>query len=84
MLLRSTCGFPLGRGSIIERVRLAEGIAMSFDETYLLLDIGEKIASDGDAGLLPAIDKSQPRAVCGTRRMVTIRRRDRSGIVVPL
>ena len=30
----------------IERVRLADGIAMSFDETYLPLDIGEKIASN--------------------------------------
>jgi GntR family transcriptional regulator len=30
----------------IERVRLADGVAMSFDETYLPLDIGEKIASD--------------------------------------
>jgi GntR family transcriptional regulator len=28
----------------IERVRLVDGIAMSFDETYLPLDIGEKIA----------------------------------------
>lgn len=27
----------------IERVRLADGIAMSFDETYLPLDIGEKV-----------------------------------------
>ncbi|PCE27095.1 GntR family transcriptional regulator [Paraburkholderia acidicola] len=30
----------------IERVRLADGVAMSFDETYLPLDIGEKVASD--------------------------------------
>jgi GntR family transcriptional regulator len=30
----------------IERVRLANGVAMSFDETYLPLDIGEKIASN--------------------------------------
>lgn len=30
----------------IERVRLADGVAMSFDETYLPLDIGEKIASN--------------------------------------
>jgi len=30
----------------IERVRLADGVAMSFDETYLPLDIGEKIVSN--------------------------------------
>ncbi|MBA8840975.1 MULTISPECIES: GntR family transcriptional regulator [unclassified Ochrobactrum] len=30
----------------IERVRLADGIAMSFDETYLPMDIGEKIVSN--------------------------------------
>ncbi|MGY6270863.1 GntR family transcriptional regulator [Achromobacter denitrificans] len=30
----------------IERVRLADGTAMSFDETYLPLDIGEKVASN--------------------------------------
>lgn len=30
----------------IERVRLADGVAMSFDETYLPLDIGEKVASN--------------------------------------
>ena len=30
----------------IERVRLADGIAMSFDETYLPLDIGEKIVGN--------------------------------------
>jgi GntR family transcriptional regulator len=30
----------------IERVRLADGVAVSFDETYLPLDIGEKIAGD--------------------------------------
>ncbi|MFK4822419.1 GntR family transcriptional regulator [Ochrobactrum quorumnocens] len=30
----------------IKRVRLADGIAMSFDESYLPLDIGEKIASN--------------------------------------
>jgi GntR family transcriptional regulator len=29
----------------IERVRLADGVAMSFDETYLPLDIGEKVAT---------------------------------------
>ncbi|WP_430389946.1 GntR family transcriptional regulator [Dyella sp. 20L07] len=29
----------------IERVRLANGVVMSFDETYLPLDIGEKVAS---------------------------------------
>ncbi len=30
----------------IERVRLADGVAMPFDETYLPLEIGEKIASN--------------------------------------
>ncbi len=30
----------------IERVRLADGVAMSFDETYLPLDIGVKVASN--------------------------------------
>lgn len=30
----------------IERVRLADGVAISFDETYLPLEIGEKIASN--------------------------------------
>ncbi|MGV3654104.1 MAG: GntR family transcriptional regulator [Noviherbaspirillum sp.] len=30
----------------IERVRLADGVAMSFDETYLPLDIGKKIVSN--------------------------------------
>ncbi len=30
----------------IKRVRLADGIAMSFDETYLPLDIGEKVVSN--------------------------------------
>ena len=30
----------------IERVRLADGVAMSFDETYLPLEIGEKVAGD--------------------------------------
>lgn len=30
----------------IERVRLADGVALSFDETYLPLDIGEKVASN--------------------------------------
>lgn len=30
----------------IERVRLADGVAMSFDETYLPLDIGEKIVGN--------------------------------------
>lgn len=29
----------------IERVRLADGVAMSFDETYLPLEIGEKVAT---------------------------------------
>jgi GntR family transcriptional regulator len=31
---------------LIERVRLADGVAMSFDETYLPLDIGLKVASN--------------------------------------
>ncbi len=30
----------------IKRVRLVDGVAMSFDETYLPVDIGEKIASN--------------------------------------
>jgi GntR family transcriptional regulator len=30
----------------LQRVRLADGIAMSFDETYLPRDIGEKIAEN--------------------------------------
>jgi GntR family transcriptional regulator len=30
----------------IERIRLADGVAVSFDETYLPLEIGEKIATD--------------------------------------
>lgn len=30
----------------IERIRLADGVAMSFDETYLPLEIGEKLAGD--------------------------------------
>jgi GntR family transcriptional regulator len=30
----------------IERVRYADGVAMSFDETYLPLEIGEKVASN--------------------------------------
>ncbi|MGC1551121.1 MAG: GntR family transcriptional regulator [Rhodanobacter sp.] len=30
----------------IERIRLADGVAMSFDETYLPLEIGEKIANE--------------------------------------
>src|SRR5260221_3054500 len=30
----------------LQRVRLADGVAMSFDETYLPRDIGEKIASN--------------------------------------
>jgi GntR family transcriptional regulator len=30
----------------IERVRLADGVPMSFDEAYLPLDIGEKVASN--------------------------------------
>lgn len=39
----------VARGALvyrIERVRLADGVAMSFDETYLPLDIGEKVASN--------------------------------------
>lgn len=39
----------LARGAMvyrIERVRLADGVALSFDETYLPLDIGEKVASN--------------------------------------
>jgi GntR family transcriptional regulator len=40
-------GLPLGAQVYrIERVRLADGVAMSFDETYLPLEIGEKIASN--------------------------------------
>src|SRR6185437_15611561 len=40
-------GVPVGTQVYrIERVRLADGIAMSFDETYLPLDIGEKIAGN--------------------------------------
>jgi GntR family transcriptional regulator len=40
-------GLPLGSQVYrIERVRLADGVAMSFDETYLPLDIGEKIVSN--------------------------------------
>src|ERR1700740_2301801 len=30
----------------LRRVRLADGVAMSFDETYLPRDIGEKVAAD--------------------------------------
>src|SRR5690606_34042102 len=30
----------------IERVRLADGIPMSFDETYLPVEIGEKVVSN--------------------------------------
>jgi GntR family transcriptional regulator len=38
-------GLPLGAQVYrIERVRLADGVAMSFDETYLPLEIGEKVA----------------------------------------
>lgn len=39
----------VARGALvyrIERVRLADGVAMSFDETYLPLDVGEKVASN--------------------------------------
>jgi GntR family transcriptional regulator len=40
-------GVPLGAQVYrIERVRLADGVAMSFDETYLPLEIGEKVAGD--------------------------------------
>jgi GntR family transcriptional regulator len=40
-------GLPLGSPVYrIERVRLADGVAMSFDETYLPLEIGEKVASN--------------------------------------
>lgn len=40
-------GVPLG-GQVyrIERVRLADGVAMSFDETYLPLEIGERVVSN--------------------------------------
>ncbi|MES2208236.1 MAG: GntR family transcriptional regulator [Pseudomonadota bacterium] len=31
---------------LIERVRLADGVAVSFDETYLPLEIGEKVATN--------------------------------------
>jgi hypothetical protein len=31
----------------LRRVRLADGVAMSFDETYLPREIGEKVAADG-------------------------------------
>jgi GntR family transcriptional regulator len=30
----------------LQRVRLADGVAISFDETYLLREIGEKVAAD--------------------------------------
>jgi GntR family transcriptional regulator len=40
-------GVPLGAQVYrIERVRLADGVAMSFDETYLPLEIGVKVAGD--------------------------------------
>ncbi|WP_370539425.1 GntR family transcriptional regulator [Achromobacter sp. UMC46] len=39
----------------IDRLRLADGIAMSFDETYLPLDIGEKIVSN-DLDVEPIFD----------------------------
>lgn len=41
--LALTAGTPVVR---IERVRLADGVAISFDETYLPRDIGEKIMAD--------------------------------------
>lgn len=37
---------PGARVYRIERVRLADGVAMSFDETYLPFDIGEKIVTN--------------------------------------
>ena len=40
-------GVPLGAQVYrIERVRLADGVAMSFDETYLPLEIGERVVSN--------------------------------------
>jgi GntR family transcriptional regulator len=40
-------GVPIGAQVYrIERVRLADGVAMSLDETYLPLEIGEKVASN--------------------------------------
>lgn len=40
-------GVPLGTQVYrIERVRLADGVAMSFDQTYLPFDIGEKVVSN--------------------------------------
>src|ERR1700761_4859550 len=40
-------GVPLGAPVFrIERVRLADGVAMSFDETYLPLEIGERVVSN--------------------------------------
>jgi GntR family transcriptional regulator len=30
----------------IQRVRLADGVVMSFDETYLPRDLGEKVAAN--------------------------------------
>jgi GntR family transcriptional regulator len=40
-------GVPLGaRVYRIERLRLADGVAMSCDETYLPLEIGERVASN--------------------------------------
>jgi len=38
----------------LRRVRLADGVAMSFDETYLPRDIGEKVASN-DLGAEPVL-----------------------------
>src|SRR5258707_9372037 len=40
---------PLPPGALVvrlQRVRLADGVAMSFDETYLPRDIGEKVAGN--------------------------------------
>lgn len=39
----------------IERVRLADGVPMSFDETYLPLEIGEKVVSN-DLDVMPIFD----------------------------
>jgi GntR family transcriptional regulator len=40
-------GLPVGTSVVkIQRVRLADGIAISFDETYLPKDIGQKIMRD--------------------------------------
>lgn len=41
--LRISVGTPVVR---IQRVRLADGVPISFDETYLPLDLGEKVIAD--------------------------------------